>query len=115
MKSTIKVGDVVQIQSESKRANWKLAIIESINRGGDGQVRSAELRTATGRTSRPINKLYPVEVSENSSPTTQDANIQPRRIINESRSPYGRIPRQAARQASEKIKNIAYLESIIEE
>ncbi|XP_046632893.1 uncharacterized protein LOC124312397 [Daphnia pulicaria] len=115
MKSTIKVGDVVQIQSESKRANWKLAIIESINRGGDGQVRSAELKTATGRTSRPINKLYPVEVSENSSTTTQDANIQPRCIINESRSPSGRIPRQAARQASEKIKNIAYLESIIEE
>lgn len=85
MKSTIKVGDVVQIQSESKRANWKLAIIESINRGGDGQVRSAELRTATGRTSHPINKLYPVEVSENSSPTTQDVNIQPRCIINENR------------------------------
>ena len=115
MKDTIKVGDVVQIQSESKRANWKVAIIESINRGGDGQVRSAEMRTATGRTSRPINKLYPVEVSENSSPYSKDVNIHPRRIANENQPSSGRNQRTAARKASEQIKNIAYLESIVEE
>jgi hypothetical protein len=115
MKDTVKVGDVVQIQSESKRANWKLAIIESINRGGDGQVRSAEMRTATGRTSRPINKLYPVEVSENSSPSSKDVNIHPRRIANENQPSSGRNQRTAARKASEQIKNIAYLESIVEE
>ena len=105
MKDTIKVGDVVQIQSESKRANWKLAIIESINRGGDGQVRSAEMRTATGRTSRPINKLYP-EVSENSSPSSKDVNIHPRRIANENQPSSGRNQRTAARKASEQLKKI---------
>ena len=55
---------------------------------------------------------YSVTVPKNLSLTTKDVN---RRIINENRPRSGLIPRQAARQVSEKIKNIAYLESIIEE
>ena len=57
MKDTIKIGNVVQIQGDRKRANWKLAIVEKITWGGGGMIRSAELRTANGYTSRPINKL----------------------------------------------------------
>lgn len=38
--------------------------MEQLNRGEDGKVRSAEIRTAKGKTSRPINKLYPLELVE---------------------------------------------------
>ena len=112
MKETIKVGDVVQIQSDQKRANWKLAIVEKITRGADGLVRSAEIRTANGRTNRPINKLYPIEVTERSN---AELSKHPEIVTEETRRASGRIQRKAAHQASEKIKNIAYLESIIEE
>jgi hypothetical protein len=54
------VNDLVQIQSDQKRANWKLAIVEKITRGADGLVRSAEIRTANGQTNRPINKHYQI-------------------------------------------------------
>ena len=60
----IKIGDVVQVHADTKRADWKLAVVERLNRGADGLVRSAEIRTSNGKTSRPINKLYPLEVIE---------------------------------------------------
>ena len=62
----IKIGDIVQIHAETKRAEWKLAVVEQINREADGLVRSAETRTSNGKTSRPISKLYPLEVIESS-------------------------------------------------
>ncbi|XP_063420482.1 uncharacterized protein LOC134705689 [Mytilus trossulus] len=62
---TIKVGDVVQVYEESPRTKWNLAVIDQLNIGGDGKTRSAVIRTKHGLTSRPITKLYPLEVSEN--------------------------------------------------
>ncbi|VDI18301.1 Hypothetical predicted protein [Mytilus galloprovincialis] len=62
---TIKVGDVVQVYEESPRTKWNLAVIDQLNIGGDGKTRSAVIRTKNGLTSRPITKLYPLEVSEN--------------------------------------------------
>jgi hypothetical protein len=62
----IKKDDVVQVYAETKRAEWKLAVVEQLNRGADGLVRSAEIRTSNGRTSHPISKLYPLEVIESS-------------------------------------------------
>ena len=59
----VKIGDVVLVHDDTKRVNWKLAIIESVNRGADGMIRSANIRTATGRTNHPIARLYPLEVS----------------------------------------------------
>ena len=66
IKELIKIGDIVQVHAETKRAEWKLAVVEQLNRGADGLVRSAEIRTSNGRTSRPISKLYPLEVIESS-------------------------------------------------
>ena len=62
LQEVIKVGDVVQIHDEGKRSGWKLAIVEGLVRGSDGVVRSADLKTARGKTDRPISKLYPIEV-----------------------------------------------------
>ena len=38
--------------------------MEKLLPGEDGAIRSAEIRTANGKTNRPINKLYPLEVNE---------------------------------------------------
>ena len=51
-----------------------MAVVESLIKGGDGLVRAANIRTKTGRTNRPITKLYPLEISAND--TEQE--IQPR-------------------------------------
>ena len=59
----IKIGEVVQIHDDSPRNQWKLAVIEDLKKGDDGYVRSVTVRTANGRTNRPIARLYPLEVS----------------------------------------------------
>jgi len=60
---TIKVGDVVLIHDDTPRIIWKLAVIEELLKGKDGLVRAANIRTALGRTNRPIARLIPLEVS----------------------------------------------------
>ena len=60
---TIKVGDVVLIHDDSPRARWKMAVIENLIKGNDGNIRAAEVRTDSGRMNRPIAKLYPLEIT----------------------------------------------------
>ncbi|XP_074661993.1 uncharacterized protein LOC141914638 [Tubulanus polymorphus] len=62
--SEIRSGDVVLVHDDQKRRiNWKLAIVTKLNYGNDGAVRSAEIRMGTTNTSRPINKLFPLEIN----------------------------------------------------
>ncbi|CAG2249007.1 unnamed protein product [Mytilus edulis] len=63
-KINIKVGDVVQVHDDKPRIKWKTAVVEEVVTGNDGLVRSAIIRTNSGRTSRPIVKLYPLEINE---------------------------------------------------
>ncbi|CAB4028574.1 PREDICTED: uncharacterized protein LOC102803486 [Paramuricea clavata] len=51
------------IHDDGPRANWRLAVIQNLVSGNDGLIRSADIRTSTGRTNRPIARLYPLEVS----------------------------------------------------
>ena len=60
---TVKVGDIVFIHDDTPRMQWKLAIIEELTRGLDGFVRVAKIRTSSGKTNRPLAKLYPLEVN----------------------------------------------------
>ena len=50
-----------------KRNKWKMAVVESLILGKDEQVRGANVRVITKgkivRLSRPVQKLYPIEVS----------------------------------------------------
>lgn len=70
----VKVGDVVLVHDDTPRVNWKCAVIESVIRGNDGLIRAASIRTATGKTTRPITKLYPLEVtSTDESHSTDDS------------------------------------------
>ena len=59
----IKVGDVVLIHNDSPRTSWRMAVIENLIKGNDGYVRAAEVRTSSGRTNRPIARLYPLEIT----------------------------------------------------
>ena len=71
----VKVGDVVQIHSDSSRLKWNLAVVESLIRGADKCVRAVNLRTCNGRTNRPITKLYPLEITAKVTTDTPSENL----------------------------------------
>ena len=58
-----KIGDVVLVHSDKDRSKWKLAIITNLIKGPDGLIRIASIKTSYGFTNRPINRLYPLEIS----------------------------------------------------
>ena len=63
-KEVIKVGDVVIVHDEKARMQWKLALVEGIIKGGDNLVHATHIRIGSYRTTHPIVKLYPLEVSD---------------------------------------------------
>ena len=60
---SIQIGDLVQIHNESPGVIWKLGIVNKLIRGNDGHVRALRIQTSNGETSRPIVKLFTLEVS----------------------------------------------------
>lgn len=61
---TIEIGDIVLIENENaKRLDWPLARVKELIRGKDGNVRVVRLKTAGGELMRPIQRLYPLELS----------------------------------------------------
>jgi hypothetical protein len=66
----VQVGDVVLIEEDNvKRLNWPIAVIESLLRGNDGNVRAATVRMLNkagkiATTRRAVQRLYPVEVKD---------------------------------------------------
>jgi hypothetical protein len=62
--AVVKVEDVVLIHDEKPRKEWKLAVIENLIRSTNGEIRAADIRTANGKTNRPISKLYPLQMTE---------------------------------------------------
>jgi hypothetical protein len=63
--------DVVLVHDEKPRREWKLAVIENLIRSTDGEIQAADIRTANGKTNRPISKLYPLQVTEPASTPTE--------------------------------------------
>lgn len=80
-----------------------MAKVEKLQYGNDGLVRSADIRLAKGRTNRPIVKLYPLEVSAE---TTEQTGT-PKAQICDAISNNSRPIRHAAKRAQERIKNWA--------
>ena len=78
-------GTVVLMHDDCPRVRWKLGVIVEPIEGADGVVRSATIRTATGNYTRPVTKLYPLEVTSKGEiddiPTEDRSreNIRPRR------------------------------------
>ena len=63
----IRIGDVVLIGDKKvKRCKWKLGKVIELVKGRDGVVRGAVLETEKERQSRPLQKLYPLEVRDQS-------------------------------------------------
>ncbi|XP_065895991.1 uncharacterized protein [Dysidea avara] len=60
---TVKPGAVVLVHDDTPRISWRLAVVEDTIAGEDGLVRAANIRTSTGKTNRPVAKLYPLEVT----------------------------------------------------
>ena len=52
----IKVEDILQLHDEKPRNQWRVAVVEQLNRGNDGLVRSVIIHTKSDRTSKPITK-----------------------------------------------------------
>jgi hypothetical protein len=105
----IKVGDVVLVHSDNdKRIKWKLAVVQKLNEGNDGLVRSAVIKTNTGITNRPIVKLYPLEVNSDAYSETLPKNGQPLDIPTPAKQQQ-RLVRKAAAKARDKFKDWAKL------
>ena len=60
----INIGNVMLIQGEAKnRGLWKMGLVEKLIKGKDGVIRGAILKTGNGRRERPLQHLYPLELS----------------------------------------------------
>lgn len=79
--SSAKVGEVVLVFEDNvKRNQWHMGIIVELIKGRDGQVRGAKMKMFTkGKTNylnRPLQKLYPLEVRND---TVSNANREDRK------------------------------------
>ena len=61
----VRVGEVVFVEEKGvKRAKWQMGRIEKVVVGRDGTPRGATIKTKNGTVSRPLQKIYPLEVME---------------------------------------------------
>ena len=105
----INVGDVVTIQDENRknRSFWRLGKVLELLIGRDNVTRGAKLLLANGnRIERPIQKLYPLEVSKGNLEIA-DHNVPDQ----DHDTPPGRPKRAAAVVAEETMKIIDQLEN----
>ena len=91
------VGQVVLIKNDSKnRGKWNIGVITKLYKGWDGVVRGAQLNSWKTTIDRPIQDLYPMELStEKRKKAEQVLNPEPKVF---------RPRRAAAELAKEKIK-----------
>ena len=55
----IAVGDVVIVHDDQPRGQWRLAIVQELMRGIDGEVRSASVKTQSKKGRTDFKKTYP--------------------------------------------------------
>ena len=68
-----RVGDVVLVHDEGPRQSWKLGCITRLFTSGDENTRVAQIKMGTGITTRPVVRLYPLELNVEGDPETTDA------------------------------------------
>lgn len=75
-KLTVKPGDVVLIKGDERnRAKWKIGIVDHLIKGRDGIVRGVRLRAGKSYLERPIQHLYPLELSCDRSQPQEDTTL----------------------------------------
>ena len=57
-----------------------LAVVKTLVKGKDGLIQSANICTSSGRTSRPIARLYPLEVSTKQE-SQEPPSVQPTKLL----------------------------------
>ena len=62
-KQAIRRGDVVIVHDDKPRLQWKLTVVEDLIKGNDGLICAAHIGTDNVKTTQPIVKLYPLEVT----------------------------------------------------
>ncbi|GBM73128.1 hypothetical protein AVEN_46275-1 [Araneus ventricosus] len=84
------IGEVVLIGDDSKkRLNWYLAIIMEVSPGRDRKVHTVKVKTQSGVTTRPLQRLYPLELSVDQVNSLKHEMINIVKKIVCSGSPYG--------------------------
>ena len=69
------IGDVVLIYDEGPRNRWRLGQVSKLHFGQDGIPRVASLETAQGQLTRPLVKLYPLEISGEVKENPEDVTV----------------------------------------
>ena len=94
-------------EENKKRAHWKTAVVERLITGRDEIVRGAEVRTIGKgkhlRISRPIQKLYPLEIGATLEST---AGNRKKQLLCESYEPWRNPTRAAALDSKWKTKRM---------
>ena len=76
---SLSVGDVVIIKSDERnRGEWPLGIVEQLYQGKDGVVRALKLRAGKSFVERPVQHLYPLELScdKQANQKTMELNVE---------------------------------------
>jgi len=60
---TFKPGAIVLVHDDTLHINWRLAVVEDTIVKEDGLIKTANIRTSTGRINHPVTKSYPLEVT----------------------------------------------------
>ena len=103
---TLKVGDVVLIQSEERnRGKWNIGVVVKLIKGRDGVVRAARLRAGKSYLERAIQQLCPMELSCDVRDTQLRNSVQ----LNPRAREFA--PRRAAVAAAKRIREIAEQEN----
>lgn len=121
--SNVKIGEVVVVHDENHpRGFWRLGQVDRLITGKDGHTRGAVVRLSNknGHSTtlqRPLQLLYPLEISHCSEPPQQNLstksisqpeinseNEQPQDFLNKDNSPHRRPVRQAASRARDHFK-----------
>ena len=88
----VEVGDVVVIHDDNlSRSKWKTGVVEELIQGEDGEVRGVKVRTLTNKGAttylrRPVQRIYPLEITQEKEPqitleeeTSLEEEVQERR------------------------------------
>lgn len=103
--NSLAVGDVVIVKShERNRSFWPLGIVEQLIAGRDGVVRGAKLRVGRSHVERPVQLLYPLELS-----CDEDNNREPAVTLNPDAAVF-RPRRDAAAAAELRMRDIVQAE-----
>ena len=84
---------------EKNRAQWNLGVFDDLITGRDGVVRGAKLRFSKSRLERPLQHLYPLELSCDSTEETTTSGPVDTQVV--------RPQRDAGAAARLRIDNIA--------